>query len=1123
MSASDLGTRSVFISYARKDGAEVARRLHTTLCEAGCVAWMDTDRIAGGASWSKVIEDALNDCDCLIAVISEGSYVSEICRAEQMWALERRKRVIPVLASRNAPRPVHLFTLNYRTFPVSGQELLADLKAELPADLRLPPPRYDTIPPLPRSFIPRKEAVAALREVLFGEGEESKIGISAVAGMGGIGKTVLATALCRDTAVQRAFPDGIAWITMGREWDGKVVAQMREVGRALGEDVERGWDTKVACENSYRTLLRQKASLIVVDDVWSAEHLPPLAVDDAPRSRLLFTTRDAGIARTLTDRTYSAHVLTKSEARELLARSSATKEPDLAPEADEIIKCCAGLALAIAQIGASLRTLSRIDWQDTLSLLQRVDIQAIQERLPPGQESFFKSLAVSVKALPSHIEKRYLKLAVLLEDVPAPLAVLRTLWNLDQVESRHSARYFVERSLATWAAADDPALGIKLHDLQLDYVRACFPDGETLHLIHGAVRLSAHVIQGDPLQFASQVTGRLLVHRDSKEMSGFLRDLVKGAAKPWLRAFHPVLHPPGTGLLRTLEGHTNWVMSVALTADGKRAISGSVDKTLKVWDLDSGRVLRTLEGHTDPVNSVALTRNGRWAVSASGETLKVWDLDSGCVLHTLEGHTHLVNSVTLTEDGKRAVSASWDHTLKVWDLESGRALRTLKGHTDRIASVVLTTDGQWAVSTSWDKTRRVWDLDSGDVWDADSVNGVMLAAGGRWVISALGDKALEVWDLDSGHVFRTLEGHTESVNSVALTADGKRAVSASDDKTLKVWDLYSGHVLRTLEGHIDSVNSVALTADGKRAVSASHDRTLKVWDLNSGRALPVLEGHTDSVHSVALTADGKRAISASYDETLKVWDLETGRAMHTLKGHTSQVNSVALTADGKRAVSASFDRTLKVWDLDSGRALRTLEGHTLPVESVALTADGQRAVSASNLTLKVWDLDSGHFFHTLEVHTDSVHSVAMTADGKRAVSASWDKTLKVWDLESGLVLRTLTGHTHWVNSVALTSDGKRAVSASYDKTLRVWDLESERLVLTLEGHTSTVNSVGLTADGRRAVSASSDNTLKVWDLESGICLASFYADSALKCCAVAGQNIVAGDIGGHVHFLMLEE
>src|SRR5206468_13064474 len=122
------------------------------------------------------------------------------------------------------------------------------------------------------NHIPRAQAVADLRDLVFTEGAGANIAVTALAGMGGIGKTVLATALCRDLVVQRAFPDGIAWITIGREWDGDFVTRMREVARALGEDVEHGWDTRVACENRYRDILRDKAALIVVDDVWNLEH-----------------------------------------------------------------------------------------------------------------------------------------------------------------------------------------------------------------------------------------------------------------------------------------------------------------------------------------------------------------------------------------------------------------------------------------------------------------------------------------------------------------------------------------------------------------------------------------------------------------------------------------------------------------------------------------------------------------------------------------------------------------------------------------------------------------------------------------------------------------------------------
>jgi WD40 repeat protein len=315
-----------------------------------------------------------------------------------------------------------------------------------------------------------------------------------------------------------------------------------------------------------------------------------------------------------------------------------------------------------------------------------------------------------------------------------------------------------------------------------------------------------------------------------------------------------------------------------------------------------------------------------------------------------------------------------------------------------------------------------------------------------------------------------------------------------------------------------------------------------------------------------LTPDGKRAVSACWDDTLKVWDLETGRALRTLATHAVQgldcgdreertldrqlysVTGVAVTPDGKRAVSLYAGDTLKVWDLEGGRALRTLEGRSESFCGVAMTPDGKRAVSASvGRTLKVWDLETGRALRTLEGHSDFVRGVAVTPDGKRAVSASGspvpfngetlanDDTLKVWDLDTpvwawpwrlirGRALRTLEGHSGGVNGVAVTPDGKRAVSASDDETVKVWDLETGRELRTLEGHSRSVRSVAVTPDGKRAVSASVDKTLKVWNLETGLCIATFHCDAPAWCCACAAPNrIVAGDAGGRVYFLALEE
>jgi WD40 repeat protein len=586
--------------------------------------------------------------------------------------------------------------------------------------------------------------------------------------------------------------------------------------------------------------------------------------------------------------------------------------------------------------------------------------------------------------------------------------------------------------------------------------------------------------------------------------------------------------------LRTLHGHgTGRFVCVTITADGRRAVSGSSDYTLRVWDLGTGQCLRTLHGHDGKVESVAVTADGRRAVSGSlYSALRVWDLDTGQCLRRLHGHDGEVESVAITPDGRRAVSGSDDKTLRVWDLDTGQCLHTLHGHDGAVTSVAVTPDGRRAVSGStWYNTLRVWDLDSGQCLRTLHGQGKGVACfavtpDGRRAMSVSLDNTLRVWDLDTGQCLRTLHGHDWFGGWVALTLDGRRAVSGSSwYNTLRVWNLDTGQFLRTLQGHGEDVKCVAVSPDGRGAVSGSSDYTLRVWNLDTGQCLRTLHGHSKGVECVGLTADGRRAVSGSSDNTLRVWDLDTGQCLHTLHGHDGEVESVAVTPDGRRAVSGSWDNTLRVWDLDTGQCLHTLQGHDGAVTSVAVTPDGRRAVSgSSDNTLRVRDLDTGQCLHTLQGHDSKIESVAVTPDGRRAVSGSSDNTLRVWDLDTGQCLHTLQGHDSKIESVAVTPDGRRAVSGSWDNTLRVWDLDTGQCLHTLQGHDGEVESVAVTPDGRGAVSRSWDNTLRVWDLVSGHCLAVHFSDSVVYATAVArrGNRILAATAFGDVMIVHAE-
>ena len=1128
-------TTRIFVSYARKDGAALAQRLLRDLTTQCFDVWLDTRRIAGGASWTTEIEKALDEAHVVLALLTPGSYSSEICRAEQLRALRKGKCVIPLLAERGADIPLHLEAKQYRNFTGATpyedrfQELLQDIGDRAGVKLKEEYRQtYVTAPPLPVNFVERPEALEALRDALFAEGGAGRhIALTALEGMGGIGKTVLAQALCHDEVVQQAFPDGIIWVTVGKESTYDLVTRMREVGKALKDDLSR-YDTALGCTNQYRTTVRAKAALIVVDDVWRARDVEPFRAE-SPRSRLLFTTRDASIAPAVGAREHTAELLTEEESREVLARWSGRSADDLPPRAEDLIRECGRLPLALAMIGAMLRGKPRAFWGHVLNLLRNADLERIKAQFPDYPHTdLLRAIQVSVEVLDPKPRERYLALAVLLEDMPVYPAIQQTLWNADEGEALETAEHFVSLSLAQ---RDGDTGAIRLHDLQLDYVRAQYPHRAALELIHGAVRLSSHVIARDPSQFASQMVGRLLPRHDQPTIRPFASELSAAAPHPWLRPLHPALTPPGGPLIRTLEGHSGSVLGVAVSPDGRRAVSASSDHTLKVWDLETGRALRTLEGHSGSVLGVAVSPDGRRAVSASDDkTLKVWDLETGRELRTLEGHSGSVTAVAVSRDGRRAVSASRDHTLKVWDLETGGVLQTLFGHSLAVRAVAVSPDGRRAVSAAGDMTLKVWDLETGRelrtlvghlLWGL----AVTVTPDGRRAVSAAADMTLKVWDLETGRALRTLKGHSDSVSGVAVTADGSRAVSASADGMLKIWDLKTGRELRTLQTpDFSTLGAVVLSPDGRWVVSSSAESTVRVWDLEAGRELRTLEGHSGFVNAVAVSLDGRRAVSASDDQTLKVWDLESRRELRTLEGHSGFVQGVAVSRDGRRVVSASWDHALKVWDLETGRELRTLEGHSDVVQGVAVSPDGRRVVSASwDHTLKVWDLETGRELRTLEGHSDQVNAVSVSPDGRWAVSASDDHTLKVWDLKTGCQLRTFKGHAGGIYGVAASPDGRRAVSASFDKTLKVWDLKTGNELRTLAGHSEPVNAVAVSRGGRWAVSASEDKTLKVWDLETGAALATFTCEAYALCCAFSGpRRILAGDATGRLHFLSLE-
>ncbi len=553
------------------------------------------------------------------------------------------------------------------------------------------------------------------------------------------------------------------------------------------------------------------------------------------------------------------------------------------------------------------------------------------------------------------------------------------------------------------------------------------------------------------------------------------------------------------------EGHEGVVTAITVTPDGKRIVSGSHDRTIRVWDMETGAAIgNTLEGHKGWVNAVAVTLDGKRIVSGSDDhTIRVWDLETGAAIgKPIKGHKNVVTAVAVTPDGKRIVSGSRDNTIRVWDMETGAAIgNSIEGHEGWVNAVVVTPDGKRIVSGSSDHTIRVWDMET-DAAIGKPIEGhegvvytVAVTQDGKRIVSGYGDNIIRVWDLETGAAIgKPIKGHKSRVATVAVTQDGKRIVSGAVDGTIRVWDMETGAAIGSLiKGHKSGVTAVAVTPDGKRIVSGSDDCTIRVWDIETGVAIGMpIEGHIGVVNAVAVTLDGERIVSACDDCTIRVWDIETGTAIgRPIEGHNGQVRAVAVTPDGKRIVSRSGDRTIRVWDLETGAAIgNPIEGRENLVAAVAVTPDGKRIVSGSwDHTIRVWDLETGAVIgNPIEGHVGAVYAVAVTPDGKRIVSSSSDHTIRMWDMETGAAIgKPIEGHECAVNAVAVMPDGKHIVGRYGINTIRVWNLETgatiKKLIVGREFGVTT--NVTLTLDGRHIISRSGDSNIRVWDVETG--------------------------------------
>ncbi len=316
---------------------------------------------------------------------------------------------------------------------------------------------------------------------------------------------------------------------------------------------------------------------------------------------------------------------------------------------------------------------------------------------------------------------------------------------------------------------------------------------------------------------------------------------------PKLSASEPIPIPQTWKYIQSLSGHSDWVKSIAISPSSTQLVSGSLDSTIKLWNLATGQLEASLDYHDRGVFAVAISPDGTTLASTSWDkTIKLWALPSGDLIDTLTGHSGSVRAAVFTPDSRTLISCSFDESIKVWDVKKGQLIKTLTDYSSAIYSLALHPNGKTLATGISDGSIILWNLATNAQIailssSLDVVESLIITPNGQTLIAGNGDGSIQVWRLNEAELLSdrhsqaiaslqdTLKVHMGEVTALAIAPDGESFASASADGTVKIWHLDTLELLGSLPADSGAVMSLAISPGGKFLATGMASGSIKIW------------------------------------------------------------------------------------------------------------------------------------------------------------------------------------------------------------------------------------------------------------------------------------------------------
>ncbi len=581
----------------------------------------------------------------------------------------------------------------------------------------------------------------------------------------------------------------------------------------------------------------------------------------------------------------------------------------------------------------------------------------------------------------------------------------------------------------------------------------------------------------------------------------------------WNRVFNLPVPAP-----KVFPQHKADVVAFAVSGDGQLGLTASVDKTIKVLNLQNGQLARELT-HTTPFTTANFSSSSPMILAGTPDgKLLFWNSADGKSLGIISASDKGITSVG--HQGDKAISTSADGKLRLWSTPIlGKTLPI----PDKVVNATLAADGKRFVTVNSDKVIRILNATTGQVekqfGPTTTDNKAADLVGDLGTVASTGaDELIRFWNIGNGQQSGSLAGHTGAVTAIKGTTN--QIITGGVDGAVKVWTW--PYVPPKVMIHPDAVTGYYPLGAGEKILTSCNDKQARVWNVTSAQAektfpmasaITAITANNDAslfaisgadktlvirnaekeLQKVTLPAVG---LSVSFnpnnqtlavalaDNSVRLIKVADGKEEKKIDAASTPVTFVSYLPKGDLILTASGDKALKLWEV-AGKEKSSIALTAVP-SAISISRDGTKVAVASDKTISLISLADGKTLGTITT-TQAVTKLGFNNDGTSVIASSADNKSRTYGAD-GKVQEAFVADGA-VSQVGYHPDGKRLVVTSADKTLKVFTPH----FVTQAHHTGPVNGIALSTDGAKIYSVSDDKTLKITDAKTGKQLESINA------------------------------